>query len=195
MKYILFLLIILAAPAHAEKISLAQISSYFNKLSTAQANFTQFNDDKSISTGKLIIKRPGRIRFEYELPSLALVIVGGGQVAVFDPKANGGPTRFPLSQTPMKIILKNKVDLGQEDMVVGHTVDGLNTLLTLQDPKHPNRGTIQLIFSENPIKLRQWIIDDNVGNVTKVIIGDWTEGQRISNVLFNIQAEIQKRAQ
>ena len=195
MKYILFLLIILAAPAHAEKISLAQISSYFNKLSTAQANFTQFNDDKSISTGKLIIKRPGRIRFEYELPSLALVIVGGGQVVVFDPKANEGPTRFPLSQTPMKIILKNKVDLGQEDMVVGHTVDGLNTLLTLQDPKHPNRGTIQLIFSENPIKLRQWIIDDNVGNVTKVIIGDWTEGQRISNVLFNIQAEIQKRAQ
>lgn len=195
MKYILFLLLILAAPAHAEKISLAQISSYFNKLSTAQANFTQFNDDKSISTGKLIIKRPGRIRFEYELPSLALVIVGGGQVAVFDPKANEGPTRFPLSQTPMKIILKNKVDLGQEDMVVGHTVDGLNTLLTLQDPKHPNRGTIQLIFSENPIKLRQWIIDDNVGNVTKVIIGDWTEGQRISNVLFNIQAEIQKRAQ
>lgn len=195
MKYILFLLLILAAPARAEKISLAQISSYFNKLSTAQANFTQFNDDKSISTGKLLIKRPGRIRFEYELPSLALVIVGGGQVAVFDPKANEGPTRFPLSQTPMKIILKNKVDLGQEDMVVGHTVDGLNTLLTLQDPKHPNRGTIQLIFSENPIKLRQWIIDDNVGNVTKVIIGDWTEGQRISNVLFNIQAEIQKRAQ
>ena len=195
MKYILFLLLILAAPARAEKISLAQISLYFNKLSTAQANFTQFNDDKSISTGKLIIKRPGRIRFEYELPSLALVIVGGGQVAVFDPKANEGPTRFPLSQTPMKIILKNKVDLGQEDMVVGHTVDGLNTLVTLQDPKHPNRGTIQLIFSENPIKLRQWIIDDNVGNVTKVIIGDWTEGQRISNVLFNIQAEIQKRAQ
>jgi outer membrane lipoprotein-sorting protein len=195
MKYILFLLLILAAPARAEKISLAEISLYFNKLSTAQANFTQFNDDKSISTGKLIIKRPGRIRFEYELPSLALVIVGGGQVAVFDPKANEGPTRFPLSQTPMKIILKNKVDLGQEDMVVGHTVDGLNTLLTLQDPKHPNHGTIQLIFSENPIKLRQWIIDDNVGNVTKVIIGDWTEGQRISNVLFNIQAEIQKRAQ
>ena len=195
MKYILFPLLILAAPAYAEKISLAQISSYFNKLSTAQANFTQFNDDKSISTGKLIIKRPGRIRFEYELPSLALVIVGGGQVAVFDPKANEGPTRFPLSQTPMKIILKNKVDLGQEDMVVGHMVDGLNTLLILQDPKHPNRGTIQLIFSENPIKLRQWIIDDNVGNVTKVIIGDWNEGQRISNVLFNIQAEIQKRAQ
>ena len=195
MKYILFLLLILAAPARAEKISLAQISLYFNKLSTAQANFTQFNDDKSISTGKLIIKRPGRIRFEYELPSLALVIVGGGQVAVFDPKSNEGPTRFPLSQTPMKIILKNNVDLGQEDMVVGHMVDGLNTILILQDPKHPNRGAIQLIFSKNPIKLRQWIIDDNAGNVTKVIIGDWTEGQRISNVLFNIKAEIQKRAQ
>ncbi|MDE0781830.1 MAG: outer membrane lipoprotein carrier protein LolA [Planktomarina sp.] len=194
MKYILFLLIILAVPAHAEKISLAQISSYLNKLGTAEANFTQFNDDKSISTGKLIIKRPGRIRFEYDLPSLALVVVGGGQVAVFDPKANEGPTRFPLSQTPLKIILENKVDLGQEDMVVGHMADGLSTILILQDPKHPNRGAIQLIFSENPIKLRQWIVDDNEGNVTKVIIEDWTEGQRISNVLFNIQAEMQKRA-
>ena len=195
MKYILFLVIVFAVPAHAEKISLAQISSYLNKLGTAEANFTQFNDDKSISTGKLIIKRPGRIRFEYDLPSLALVIVGGGQVAVFDPKANEGPTRFSLSQTPLKIILENKVDLGQEDMVVGHMTDGLSTILILQDPKHPNRGAIQLIFSENPIKLRQWIVDDNEGNVTKIIIGDWTEGQRIPNVLFNIQAEMQKRTQ
>ena len=76
--------VVVAGPAWAEKLSLNEISRYLNALKTAQAQFTQLNDDGTISTGTIYIKRPGRARFEYNPPQDALVVVGGSQVAIFD---------------------------------------------------------------------------------------------------------------
>ena len=55
---------LLPFPAAAEKISLATLSSYLNSLTTVESDFTQVNSDGSISTGKIYINRPGRVRFE-----------------------------------------------------------------------------------------------------------------------------------
>ena len=87
MKKIIAMMLLLAAPASGQTISLDALSSYLNAMTTAESAFIQITDDGSQSTGRMYIKRPGRIRFEYDPPELALVIVGGGQVAVFDPKA------------------------------------------------------------------------------------------------------------
>jgi len=65
-----------------------------------------------LSTGQIYIKRPGRIRFEYNAPDNSLMIAGGGQVAIFDPRSNTRPDRYPLNQTPLSIILERNVDLG-----------------------------------------------------------------------------------
>ena len=64
----------------AEQLSLAQISAYLNGISTAKSDFTQINDDGSISTGTLYIRRPGRMRFEYDPPEQALVIAAASAV-------------------------------------------------------------------------------------------------------------------
>ena len=84
-------LLALALPAQAEKISLNAISGYLNKLTTAEAEFTQVNADGSIGTGKLFIKRPGRVRFEYAKPDRSLVMASAGNVAIFDNKSNQPP--------------------------------------------------------------------------------------------------------
>ncbi len=97
MKKFIVIMLLIAAPASAEKLSLDAVSSYFNAMTSAEAAFIQNSDDGNQSSGRMYIKRPGRIRFEYDPPNLALVVVGGGQVAVFDPKANSEPTRFPLN--------------------------------------------------------------------------------------------------
>jgi outer membrane lipoprotein-sorting protein len=76
----------LPLPAMAEKIALGTLSNYLNSLTTVEADFTQVNSDGSISTGKIFIKRPGRVRFEYAPPDRSLVIAGGQQVAIFDAK-------------------------------------------------------------------------------------------------------------
>ncbi len=194
MKKIITLLLLMVTPASAEKLSLDAVSSYFNKMTTAEAAFIQSNDDGSQSAGRMYIKRPGRIRFEYDPPNLALVIVGGGQVAVFDPKANAEPIRFPLRQTPLSLVLERTVDLARRDMVLAHTNDGPRTIITLQDPDRAEYGYIQLVFTDDPMQLRQWIVDDNSGNKTQIVLSDWIQDQKMPSILFNIQAEMQKRA-
>ena len=192
MKKIITMMLLMAAPASGQTISLDELSSYLNAMTTAESAFIQITDDGSQSTGRMYIKRPGRIRFEYDPPELALVIVGGGQVAVFDPKADAEPTRFPLIHTPLNLVLERTVDLERRDMVVTHKSEGPITFIVLQDPDRPEYGSIQLMFTDNPVRLSQWIVEDNSGSQTQIVLGDWVQGQELPNILFNIQAEMQK---
>lgn len=180
----------LATPAFAQKLSLNEVSAYLNQLQTAQGGFTQINGDGTLSTGQIYIKRPGRIRFEYNPPERSLVMAGGGQVAIFDGRSNTGPDRYPLNQTPLKIILERNVNLGQARMVTGHTSDGTSTTITAQDPDNPQYGNIQMVFTANPVELRQWIVTDDVGSQTTVILNDMVTGRSIGEIKFNIQAEM-----
>ena len=193
MRLITALCLILATPVAAEKISLNEISSYFNAMTTAEAQFSQVTDTGETSTGRLFIRRPGRIRFEYDPPEATLVVVGGGQVAVFDPKSRDEPLRFPLRHSPLSMVLERTVDLAQRDMVVAHFEAESQTAVTLQDPENPDYGFIQLIFTDNPVQLRQWVVQDNSGGRTHIVLDSLPQGGKLSNVLFNIQHEMQKR--
>lgn len=174
-----------AMPAAAQKISLDALSSYLNGLSTAKGAFTQVNDDGTISTGTIFIKRPGRIRFEYNPPEQALVLASGGAVVIYDPKTNQSPESYPLARTPLSIILEQNVDLNRARMVVGHTSNDKTTTVTAQDPEHPEYGNIQLVFTANPIELRQWVINDDAGSRTTVILGELDKNAQMNNSLFN----------
>ena len=187
------LLAIYAGAASAQQLSLAQISTYLNQLQTAQGGFTQINEDGTLYTGQIYIKRPGRIRFEYNPPSESMVIAGGGQLAIFDPRSNTGPDRYPLNQTPLSIILQPNVDLDRASMVTNVTSDGTTTTVTAQDPDNPNYGSIQMVFTANPIELRQWIVTDDLGVETTVILNDLVTGGTLRDILFNIQAGTRKR--
>ena len=182
-----------AGAAQAQQLSLAQVSNYLNQLQTAQGGFTQINGDGTLSTGQIYIKRPGRIRFEYNPPDNSLVMSGGGQVAIFDPRSNQTAERYPLNQTPLKIILESNVDLGRARMVTGHTSDGTTTTVTAQDPENPQYGNIQMVFTANPVELRQWIVADDVGETTTVILNDLVRGVGIGDIKFNILHEMNQR--
>ena len=186
---------LLSGPLAAEKLSLSALSAYLNGLQSAEAKFTQINGDGTISTGDILIKRPGRIRFEYDPPEKTLVVAGGGAVAIFDPKAGPRPETYPLNKTPLSLILAKNVDLGRAKMVVGHSYDGTATTITAQDPEHPEYGNIQLKFTDSPVELRQWIINDEGGNSTTVILGEMNKGVTLGDTLFNIETatERQKR--
>jgi len=183
----------LVTSAQAQQLSLAEVSGYLNRLVTAQGGFTQINGDGTLSTGQIYIKRPGRIRFEYNAPDNSLMIAGGGQVAIFDPRSNTRPDRYPLNQTPLSIILERNVDLGQRRMVTGHTSDGTTTTVTAQDPDHPEYGNIQLVFTANPVELRQWVVTDDTGGQTTVILNDLVPGAGIAETQFNIRREMRAR--
>jgi len=186
-------LIALVGPAMADRIPLRDLSAYLNRLSTAETEFTQINADGSIATGRLFIKRPGRVRFEYAPPDRSLVLASAGSVAIFDAKSNQPPEQYPLRRTPLNLILDDRIDLGRAKMVVGHSEDGTSTRVTAQDPDHPEYGTIDLVFTPDPVTLRQWVITDDLGQQTTVILGDLKEGGTYPPSLFSIDAEADRR--
>jgi outer membrane lipoprotein-sorting protein len=187
------LALLVPLPAWAEKISLGALSDYLNSLTTLESDFTQINSDGSISTGKIYIKRPGRVRFEYAPPDRSLVIAGGQQVAIFDAKSNQPPEQYPLKRTPLNLILAERIDLARASMVVGHTADGTSTRVRAQDPEHPEYGSIELVFTADPVELRQWIITDDLGAETTVILGELKKGGNLGARLFDISAETSAR--
>lgn len=179
--------------AQAKALSLATLSNYLNRLTTVEADFTQVNGDDSISTGRIYIRRPGRIRFEYAPPDRALVLASSGEVAIFDAKSNQPPEQYPLSKTPLNLILGANIDLARTGMVVAHRADGTSTRVTAQDPAHPDYGTIELVFTDQPVELRQWIITDDLGQKTTVILGEMTAGKSYPASMFSISREIERR--
>ncbi|MBJ2150411.1 outer membrane lipoprotein carrier protein LolA [Paracoccus sp. IB05] len=180
-------------PALADKISLNTLSKYLNELSTVETDFTQINGDGSVSTGKLFIRRPGRVRFQYAPPDRSLVLASGGNVAIFDGKSNSAPEQYPLRRTPLNLILAQNIDLGKARTVIGHKEDGTSTRVTAQDPEHPEYGTIELVFTGSPTELRQWVITDDLGQQTTVILGEMKKGGRLGDSLFSIPVEMSKR--
>ncbi|WP_321830261.1 outer membrane lipoprotein carrier protein LolA [Thalassovita sp.] len=182
-----------ALPALAEKISLNQLSAYLNDLKTAQADFTQISDDGTIMTGQLMLKRPWKIRFEYDQDK-TLVLAEARTVAIFDPRGNLQPETYPLGKTPLKLILDRNINLGRANMVVGHSYDGTATTVVAQDPEHPEYGTLSLVFTDNPVQLRQWIVRDDAGSATTVVLGALDSSVKLSNQIFDIGVEKERRS-
>ena len=182
----------LSFPAQAEKLSLDQISTYINSFTTAQSSFTQVNADGSKSKGTLYILRPGRARFEYAGDD-ALVMAGGGSVAIFDPKSNNPPEQFPLKRTPLNLILAAKVDLKRARMVTGFGANDSSAIIEAQDPEHPDYGSIRLFFASDPLRLEKWVITDGGGGETTVELSNLQPGGQFPPSYFDITFETNRR--
>lgn len=183
----------LATPAlAASKISLGELNRYLNSLKTAQGGFTQINPDGTLSKGTFYLSRPGRMRFEYKPPNDALVVAGQGKLAIFDKKSNQGPQQYPLHRTPLNIILRDRVNLNQSGMLMRHDSDGKSTSITAQDPEHPNYGNVKLVFTGSPTELRQWIVTDESGQKTTVVLGKLKTGGRLPVGLFDINGIVKQ---
>ena len=190
-KILIKVLIIISCSSHpslAEKISLNKISDYINGLTSLQADFEQVNSDGSIDTGKLYIRRPGRMRLEYRAPNNALVIAGAGSVAIFDDKSKNGPTLFPLKKTPLNLLLKKNVDLYTNEMITEHTANNENTFIVAKNPKRKSQGSIKMVFSNSPVSLQGWTITNQSNQKTKIILDKLDKKTKIPLYLFNISA-------
>ncbi len=188
----LFIVWLMAWPVSswaAEQLKLADISAYLNSLTTLRADFQQINDDGSVSTGELYIRRPGRMRFEYDPPEEALVIAAASAVVIIDRKSNQPSETYPLSRTPLSLILGRNIDLTRANMVRNARFDGTATIVTAEDPDNLENGYIELTFTDNPTQLREWVIHDATGAQTRVVLGAFETGMTLPNSLFDADRE------
>jgi len=185
--------IVTATRTWAAPATLDEISDYLDTLQSVQADFVQFNPDGSQMPGTMYLKRPGKVRFEYQGVNVPLVLISGGQVAVFDPLSNEPPFRFPVGQTPLAPVLQRDVDLASTRFETRIQESEDFTLLYIQDPKFAQYGYVTLVFDTEPLQLRQWVIVDGAGAQTAIALSRIDLSASIRNSIFNIRSEMRAR--
>jgi len=176
-----------AAPAQDTSArDLARITNYLNGITTLEGNFIQVGPDGELSEGVFYLRRPGRLRFEYEPPNPALIIADGTWVGVYDKRLKT-LDRIPIGSTPLDILLSKRVDLRDAGAVQKIENQGGLMRVTAIDPDAPDQGSITMVFADNPLELRQWIVIDPQGLTTTVALSDIRSNVELDAKLFFIE--------
>ena len=163
-----------------------QITGYFNAMRTLQGEFMQVGPKGHISTGVFHIAKPGRMRFEYAPPNPFVVVADGTWVTIKN-NAKDTADQYPLSATPLRLVLAEKVDLLSEAKILEvEKSDGMTTL-TLEDKDKLVPGHLVLVFDEEQDELQQWIIVDGQGRRTTISLTDLVAGTDPDPGLFRIE--------
>ena len=178
----------------ATALSLDDISAYLNGLIHAKAKIVQVNPDGSVRSGTVYIRRPGRMRLEYDGRRADLVIAGGGQIAIFMAGARRAQ-QYPLMASPLGQFLKSEIDLAAEATVLAMVQQEDWTEVVVQDPKRPRLGTLALRFASDPTRIVGWTVTDAYGRRTQVLVSELETGTVHAGHLFSIPAELDRRAE
>src|SRR4051812_30766683 len=173
----------------SERQIVERANAYFNGMSTLTGDFVQTGGDGRRLTGKLYLQRPGRIRFEYDAPATIEVIADGSSVAVRDSKLVTQDL-YAISQTPLKFLLRDHIDLGQDIRIVGISLEPEGARVLLED-KSTLGGTskIALFFDKDVRTLQRWRIVDPQGFTTIVALSNLDTARRVDPRLFVINYE------
>lgn len=174
-----------SAIAAVNPADLIRISNYINGIGTMEGHFVQVGPDGDLSEGEFYLRRPGRIRFEYEPPNPTLIVADGFWVGVYDTQDHT-LDRFPLSETPLDLLLRDRVDLRKEGAITSVERSQGKLRVKAVDPDAPNQGSITLIFNDNPLELTQWVVTDAQGLTTTVALSNVRRNVKLDPKLFFI---------
>lgn len=172
------------APAQANGAVAQKIADHFSSVKTMMGEFVQFGPTGEQTGGKFFIERPGRVLFLYEEPSNIRVVADGSTVVVNNKKLDTWDT-YPLSQTPLNLILGDRIDLGSGRVQKVDVSSDLTTVV-MADKKAFGDSQITMMFDPNNYDLRQWTIRDATGKDTTVMIFNVEEGVTFGPKTFHI---------
>ena len=185
-------LFLAAAPAMAvqpaqlsaqDRADLQRVQQYLSSLTTVQADFVQTTNNTDLYRGHFYLKRPGRMRLEYEPPISYMYIADGTWLTYYDADLKQRKD-VPLGSTIADFITRSNVQLSG-DVTVTKVSRG-NNLLSVQlvQTDKPNDGSLTLNFGLNPIILQSWVAVDAQGTVTQVDLTGIQPGVQLDNKLF-----------
>ncbi len=170
---------VIMPPAAAQSNDLASVSTHLKAVATMTATFAQTDRAGKTLNGVLTLKRPGKIRFQYE-KGVPILIVGDGKALTFIDYSVKQVQRWPIGNSPLGVLLDPNKDLTRFSKIVS-TGDPRLVLVEARDPKRPEFGVITLAFSREAsapagLMLQGWVTLDSQGNRTSI---------RLSNQAFN----------
>jgi len=164
---------------------LKEISDKLSAIQTMDGEFVQYNPDGAQQQGKFFIQRPGRVRFQYDPPASISVVADGKSVLVFDKKLQTYDI-WPLSQTPLRLLLQDDLNLATSDKVTRVGVAPDLVEIEMHDETKFSAGTLNLIFDRTTFELRQWTVTDQQGLQTMVALYNVETGKQLASDLFKI---------
>jgi outer membrane lipoprotein-sorting protein len=177
----LALLVPANAPVAAQQAAgtLAQAQAHLRSVETMTAAFTQTDRAGKVLTGTLTLKKPGKIRFQYE-KGVPILIVGDGRALTFIDYSVKQVSRWPIGNSPLSVLLDPRKDMSKVAKVVP-SGDPRILLVEANDPAHPEYGRITLAFAKNAsapggLMLQGWVALDSQNNRTTI---------RLSSQKFN----------
>jgi len=169
-----------------EDADLAAVNRAIRSLSTLSGNFTQTDRNGQVQSGKILLKQPGKIRFDYGVGDL-LIVADGRSLYMIDYQVNQ-VQRWPIRNSPLGALLDPSRDLTRYGKLVP-TGDTRVVSIEVRDPQHPEYGAISLIFTRKPsapagLELYGWIAKDAQGNRTSIRLTDLRYGAPIADSAF-----------
>jgi outer membrane lipoprotein-sorting protein len=169
-----------------QKAQAARVSSYLSSLQTLVGNFVQVGPDGSKVKGDFYIQKPGKVRFEYDPPSPIDIVADGSSLVVRD-RNLATQDVYPLSQTPLRYLLSDRIDLLKDTNVISVASDDLYISITIEE-KQALIGTSRLLLmvGVKDGQLKQWTVTDPQGYDTTVAIYNLDAGKKLDPNLFKI---------
>ena len=167
-------------PVFANTIERAE--SAIQAIDNMQADFIQIASDGSSASGKLYLRRPFQMRIDYEGSTPISLLATRVWLHIDDPYERK-VTSYPISETPLALILQKDVKLQGDDFTTSVQEAGGVTQIIMQRDTGEAAGTLVLEFDNN-FRLRRWIIEDAVGVSTAVTLQNEIYGVKLDNRLF-----------
>jgi outer membrane lipoprotein-sorting protein len=147
-----------------------KVSAYLSSVRQLQGKFVQVGPDGSKSEGEFFLQKPGKVRFDYNPPSPIEMIADGQSVVVRDRKL-ATQDLYPLSQTPLRFLLADRIDLMRDTNLVGVYADDVFVTVVIEE-RQIIAGThrVMMMFGAQDYQLRQWTVTDPQGYDTTVAV-------------------------
>jgi outer membrane lipoprotein-sorting protein len=167
----------------ADKADIARVEGYLNGIGSMKASFQQFTESEGLAFGRIYVRRPGRLRVEYDPPSEILLIADGTLLSYYDAELNH-IEQVPLKLSPMWFLLRDDVQLGG-DVTVTSFKKGANAIqIGMVQSDEPDAGSVSLELGDQPMELRQWTITDPAGTQVRVGLYNAEFGVPLEPALF-----------
>lgn len=154
-----------------QQARITEAETYMNRIKSLIADYVQIAPDGALTSGKMYLMRPGKMRWQYDPPTPILMIANGTFLTFIDYELNQ-VTNVPLDQTLAGFLARNDIEFGK-DVVVTDVEEKPGSLrLTLVQQARPDDGTLKLEFALNPMQLRNFVIKDAVGQETTVSLNN-----------------------
>ena len=182
---IIFLMLIGYSPMAGADI-VQQAEGWFANVTTMRADFTQSASDESVAEGKIVMRRPSRLKITYDGAPALNLITTPVWLHVDQPDERR-VTSYPISETPLSLILADPVSLrptGYETIVTERA--GGITQITIYKDSGEGAGRLTLEFVASPFQLRRWIVEDVAGMQTSVTLQNMAFGLPVENAEFSL---------